>query len=809
MQARANGTGIGQPVRRREDRRLLTGAGRYSDDLNLPGQAYAVFVRSPYAHARIRALDAAAARMAPGVLAVLTAEEVQRDGLNPLPHISNSHPADIAIQNRDGSPVRRPRQQPIVWPETCHVGEIVAMVVAGSVDTAKDAAELVAIDWEPLPAVAHGLAAAADNAPRARLDSENIILDGEVGDAAMTAAAFAGAAHVVKLDTWVQRVCGVPMEPRAAVGEYDPASGLHTLHAGAGGAVSPRRDLAIVLGVPPEQARMVMHDVGGNFGTRGSFNVEFALVVWAAKRLGRPVKWTCERQEAFVCDYQARDLACSAELALDRDGNFLAMRGSNLVNQGAYAIAFGSLNKGVEIMSSIYHVPAVHFRARAALTNTLPTRPYRSSGRPEVMFVMERLIDLAAEQTGLDRIELRRRNLVPKSGMPYTNPFGMVYDSGEYHACMERVLALGDWAGFPARRAEARARGRCRGIGVANYVDTATGAPRERAEMVVKPDGVVEVAIGTVSQGQGHETSFAQLVAEWLGVPLDSVRLVTGDTARVSVGGGAHSGRALRLGSIVMFNAANAIIEKGMQIAGHVLEADTADLEFAGGEFRVKGTDRRIGVFEVAAAAERRDDLPDELRGPLGAESDETVNLAAFPYGCHVCEVEIDPETGALDIVRYAAVDDVGRAVNPMIVHGQVHGGIVQGVGQAIQEYACYNPDSGQPVAGSFMDYAMPRADRLPFFTTELSEVPSPTHPLGLRPGGEGGTTPALGVVVNAVVDALAEFGVTHIEMPVTSERVWRAIRRDANGRQRRPDPGLGRTEGRSASAPIGRLGTG
>jgi len=776
MHDAAHGTGIGQPVRRREDLRLVTGRGRYSDDLSLPGQAYAVFVRSPHAHALIKKLEVSGARAAPGVLTVLTSDEVREDGLNPLPHISNNHPADIRIQNKDGSPVVRPQHQPIVFPEVCHVGEIVAVVVAESVAAAKDAAELLAVDWEVLPAVARGLTAAEDNAPRARLDSPNIILDGEIGDETAAAAAFAKAAHVVTLDTWVNRVCGVPMEPRAAVGEYDPATGMHTCHAGAGGAVSPRRDLAMVFGIPPEQARMVMHDIGGNFGTRGSFNVEFALVVWAAKRLGRPVKWTSERQEYFVADYQARDLACHAELALDKNGTFLAMRGSNLVNQGAYAIAFGSLNKGVEIMSSIYHVPVVHFRAQAALTNTLPTRPYRSSGRPEVMFVMERLIDLAARQTGIDRIELRRRNLVPVERMPYTNPFGMVYDSGEYHDCMERVLRLGDWAGFPSRRAEAKSRGRLRGIGVANYVDTATGAPREKAEMVVKPEGIVEVTIGTVSQGQGHETSFAQLVTEFLGVPLDSIRLITGDTARVSVGGGAHSGRALRLGSIVMLNTSKAIVEKGLQIAGHVLEADVADLEFIAGNFTVKGTDRAIGIFEVAAEALRRDDLPEELRGPLGAESDETVNLAAFPYGCHVCEVEIDPETGVLDIVRYSAVDDVGRAVNPMIVHGQVHGGIVQGVGQAIMENAYYDPDSAQLLAGSFMDYAMPRADRMPFFDCEISEVPSPTHPLGIRPGGEGGTTPALGVVINAAVDALSEFGVDHIEMPATSERIWRAI---------------------------------
>jgi len=783
MDGGPSGTGIGQPVRRREDLRLLTGKGRYSDDVNLPGQAYAVMVRSPHAHALIRSIDTTAAKAATGVLVVLTHADVVADGLSPLPNIANTHPADISIQNKDGSPVVRPEQPAIIGPEVCHVGEIVAAVIATSLAAAKDAAELVAVDYEVLPAVAHALAAAAPGAPPARRNRSNIILDGEIGDQAATEVAFARAAHVVRFDTWVQRIAGVPMEPRAATGEYDAESGRYTLHAGAGGVVSPRRDLAVVMGVPPEQARVVMHDVGGNFGTRGGFNAEFAVVTWAARRVGRPVKWTCERSEYFACDHQARDLAVTAELALDGEGRFLAMRGSNLVNQGAYALAFGSLNKGVEIMSSIYHVPAVYFRARAALTNTVPTRPYRSSGRPEVMFVMERLIDLAAHQTGIDRIELRRRNLVPEAMMPYTNPFGMVYDSGHYHEVMERVLQIADWQGFPARRAEARSRGKCRGIGVANYVDTATGAPRERAEITVRPDGngEIEVVVGTVSQGQGHETSFAQLITEWLGVPLDSVRLVTGDTDRVSIGGGAHSGRALRLASIVMLNASNIIIEKGLRIAGHMLEAAAADLEFSGGAFRVKGTDRAVSLFEVARAAVERDDLPEDLRGPLRGEGDETVNLASFPYGCHVCEIEVDPDTGQSEIMRYSAVDDCGRAINPMIVHGQIQGGIAQGVGQALWEQVVYSRDNAQLLSGSFMDYAMPRADLLPFFTTQLSEVPSPLHPLGMRPAGEGGTTPALGVVINAIVDALAEFGVTHIEMPATPERVWRAI----NSRER------------------------
>jgi aerobic carbon-monoxide dehydrogenase large subunit len=768
---------IGQPVRRREDLRLLTGRGRYSDDINVPGQAYAVIVRSPHAHALIREIDTAAARAASGVLTVLTGRDMLADGLKPIPHaVRTGHPADIQLENADGSPFYIPPHYPMANDEVRHVGDIVAMVVATSRTAAQDAAELVAVNYAQLAAVVHSRQAVAAEAPRTWSDAaSNFCLDGWVGDAAATDAAFAAAAHVVRLSSSVQRIAGVTMEPRAAVGEYDAATKRYTLHAGAGGAVRPRQDMAVVLGADHQDVRMVMHDVGGNFGTRGASNPEFALVLWAAKRVGRAVKWTCERSEAFLCDYQARDLSADAELALDATGNFLAMRGTNMVNSGAYPVSFGPLHKGVEIMTSIYHVPAVHFRACATLSNTAPTRPYRSSGRPEAMFVMERLIDLAARQCGFDRIELRRRNLVPESAMPYRNPFGLEYDSGHYHEVMDRVLALADWPGFAARREQARLAGKCRGIGVANYVDTATGVPRERAEITVEPDGVVEVVIGTVSSGQGHETSFCQLVSEWLGVPLDSIRLIQGDTARVSVGGGSHSGRALRLGSIVMLGASNQIIEKGLRIASHVLEAAMADIEFAKGLFTVKGTDRSIGIFDVAVAAAQRNDLPDDLR-KLDGIGDETVNLAAFPYGCHVCEVEVDPETGAAAIVRYAAVDDVGRAVNPMIVHGQVHGGITHGISQALLENVHYDPQSGQLLSGSLMDYAIARAHEVPTYVTELSEVPSPTHPLGIRPAGEGGTTPALAAVVNAIVDALAEFGVTHIEMPATPERVWRAI---------------------------------
>jgi carbon-monoxide dehydrogenase large subunit len=778
MSDRAVGSGIGQPVRRKEDLRLVRGQGRYSDDVNLAGQAYAVMLRSPHAHARIRSIRVDDARVAPGVIAVLTCADAQAEGLGHIPHaIWSKNPAEIALHHRGGGPPNMaPHHLMARDDEVLHVGEIVAMVVAETVAQAKDGAERVIVDYESVPAIARAIDAIADGAPRVRTTfQDNISIDADVGDQAAADAAFAKAAHTVKLETWIPRVSGVPMEPRAAVGEFDPASGLHTLHAGIGGVVRPRDELMAIFRVPVEQVRVVMHDVGGNFGTRGAFNPEFGLVIWAAKKIGRPVKWTSERHEAFLCDYQGRDLHSVTELALDRDGNLLGMRGSNVVNSGGYPIAYGPLTKGLEIMSSIYHVPAVFFRGRAVMTNTMPTRPYRSAGRPEVMFIMERLLDLAALEFGFDRIELRRRNLVPESAMPYTNPFGLIYDSGDYHQVMERTLEVARWDEFPRRQTEARKHGLYRGIGIANYVDTASGAPRERAEIAVLPEGIVEVVIGTVSQGQGHETSFAQLIHEWLGVPFESVRLVTGDTARVRVGGGAHSGRALRMGSVVMLNATNEILARGRELAGLLLQVAPADIAFADGRYTVMGTDRSIGLFELARAIAAKE-LPDDQCRPLAGQSERLDATPSFPYGCHVCELEIDAETGTIRIVQYTAVDDVGRAVNPMIVHGQTHGGIAQGVGQALWEECVYDRDDAQPLAASFMDYAMPRADMLPSYTAELSEIPCVTHPLGIRPGGEGGTTPALGAVMNAVVDALAPFGVTHMDMPATPLRVWQAI---------------------------------
>ena len=769
--------GFGKPVRRREDLRLLTGKGCYSDDFNLPGQAYACMVRSPHAHARLRHIDGAGAMKVPGVIAVLTGGDAAADGLRAIPHHPvPTNPHEVPLKSRDGSDFFIAPHAPLPADTVRFVGEAVALVIAETPAAAKDGVARVSVDYEPLPAVTATVDAVAADAPLVwKETTSNVCVDSEAGDAAADAA-FRRAAHVVRLETQINRVTGVPLEPRAALGVYDEASGRYTLYAGSGGSVRIKTDLAGTLGVPESAVRVVAREVGGNYGTRNAFYPEFALVAWAAKRLGRPIKWTCDRTEAFLTDYQARDLAAQVELALDAEGNFLALRGINTSNVGAHAVSFIPLAKGVAVLPSLYRIPAASLRGRAVLSNTPPTYPYRSAGRPEVMFVIERLIDLAARRHGFDRVALRRRNLVPASAMPYRNPLGLLYDSGDYVAVQDRAVALADWARFEARRAEARRRGRYRGIGLANYLELNTGMPRERAEITVQPDGRIDLVLGTLSAGQGHETSFAQLLAEWLGVEPNHVRLITGDTDVSPVGGGSHSGRSMRLGAVVMAKASDAIVDKGKRIAAWALEAADADIEFAARRFRVKGTDRSLDLFEVAAAA-LRDHAPEALRGPLAGVSDETMSVPSFPYGCAVCEVEVDPETGVVEIVRYTSVDDCGRAVNPLILHGQTHGGIAAGAGQALWEHCVYDRATGQMQSATFMDYALPRADMLPAFTTEISEVPSTSNPLGLRGGGEGGTTPALGAVVNALVDALAELGVEHIEMPATPERVWRAIR--------------------------------
>ena len=773
-------SGIGKSLARREDARLLTGRGQYAADFNLPGQVFAYILRSPHAYAKIVAIDPAPATGAPGVLAVLIGADAVADGIGPIPHSPvPTNPHEVPLKSLDGSPFFIAPHPVLAVDAVRYVGEPVAIVIAETLSQAMDAAERVQVNYQPIASVVRSHDALPPGAPLIwPQHGSNLCVESEAGQKEIAEAAFAQAAYVAKLETTINRVTGVPMELRAALGMYDPAADKFTVHTSAGGGVNRQRDdIAGSLGVPKEAVRVVSGDVGGNFGIRNNTCPEFVLVAWAAKRVGRSVKWVCDRRDAFLTDFHGRDLMSEAELAIDKEGNFLALRATNTSNLGASAISFVPLAKGIAVASSVYDIPVSYMRGRGVVSNTTPTSAYRSAGRPEVMFVLERLIDMACRQHGFDRLELRRRNLVRPEAMPYRNPLGLVYDSGDYPASLQRATELADWAGFEQRRAEARQRGRYRGIGIAMSVELNTGAPRERAEMTIDPAGAVELVLGTMSAGQGHETSFAQIVCEWLGVQPQQVKLVTGDTDRVQAGGGSASARSMRLGSWVTAKAADEVVEKGRRIAAALLEVADLDVEFSRGRFVVRGTDRSVGLFETAAAA-LDGDVPADLRGPLIGISDQVMSIPSYPYTCAVCEVEIDPETGTVEIPNYVSIDDCGRAVNPMLIHGQSHGGIAQGIGQALSEQCVYDLGSGQLLSASLMDYAIPRADQLPLFTTEISEVPSTTNPLGMRGGSEGGITPGLAAVANAIVDALAEFGVEHIELPATPERIWRAIHR-------------------------------
>lgn len=774
---------MGQSLRRKEDPRLLTGGGRYTDDVQLPGMTHAVMIRSPHAHAEIGAIDASDALAMPGVLAVLTGKDAAEDNLQSVFHgPMHSSPPDIPLPNTDGSETYLAPHFPLPADRARHVGEAVAVVVAETAGQAADAAERVVVDWRPIPAVTGTEAAAAADAPRVWDEAANVVIDSLAGDHAAVDAAFEKAAHIVNIKTTLSRVSPVFLEPRAAVGVHDPDTGAVTLYAGSGGAVRQKREISEILNLDIDTVRVIAGDVGGNYGPRNAIYAEYPIVVWAAMRLGRPVKWTGDRSQAFLTDYQARDLVVEAELAVDAEGMFLGLRTSNLSNIGAHPVSFIPLVKGIEIMTATYRMPAVAARARGTMSNTPPTYPYRSAGRPEVIYAMERLIDMAAEAAGVDRLDIRRKNIVQPDEIPYDNRMGMVYDSGDFPEALEDAIRIGDWAGFEARQAEAAARGKKRGIGVGCYIDLSTGAPVERTEITVRTDDEVDVVIGTQSTGQGHETSFGQMVAHLIQAPFDAINLIAGDTALVKAGGGTHSGRSMRMGAVVISEAVEKIIDRGSEIAAHVLEAARSDIEYGGGAFRVAGTDRALSLFDAARAAETRSDLPEELQGPLAADAEIFRPQAAFGSGAHVCEVEIDPETGALEIVNYTAVDDVGRAINPMMIDGQTHGGIAQGAGQALMEAVRFDPETGQAIAASFMDYTLPRADTMPNFKTLIQEVPAPSNPLGVKPGSEGGTAPAVGVIANAIVDALSDLGVRHIEVPATPLKVWQSIQDAQNG---------------------------
>jgi aerobic carbon-monoxide dehydrogenase large subunit len=773
--------GIGQPVRRVEDRRFITGRGGYLDDISLPRQAYAYMLRSPHAHARIHAVDTAAFSRAPGVLAVYTGEDLARDGIGAIPCLS-------ALISRDGSPCVMPPHPAIARDRVRHVGDTVALVVAESLAAARDAAELVAVDYEPLPAAVdtgHALDAGQplvwDEAPG------NLCFDWEVGDGGAVERAVAGARHRIALELVNNRVVVNSMEPRGAVGEYDPGEDSYTLWSSTQGSHFVRNLLAeSIFKIPENRIRVVTRDVGGGFGMKLFLYPEHVLVLWAAKKLGRPIKWLPDRSDAFMTDTQGRDNITRLELALDGELRFLGLDVEILANMGAYLSNFAPeipTISGAVMYSGVYAIPSVHVGVKGVFTNTVPVDAYRGAGRPEAAYAVERLIDYAARQVGVAPQELRRRNFIKPEAMPYSTPLGLNYDSGEFARNLDQALAAADLAGFPARRAAARARGRYRGLGHAVYIEQSGFPPDEFAELRFDQSGTLTILMGTQSSGQGHQTAYTQLAVERLGVEPDKVRVLQGDTAAVSFGRGTGGSRSLPVGGASLAQAADRLIAKGRRIAAHLFEAAEADVEFADGVFTVTGTDRRLGIEEVARAAFN----PMQQAPGVEPGFDETGHFTppqpTFPNGCHVCEVEIEPETGHIDIVRYLVVDDFGTVINPLLLRGQVQGGVGQGIGQAMLERTVFDPESGQLVTGSFTDYALPRADDLPPIEFAYNVVPCRTNPLGVKGAGEAGAIGAPPALVNAVVDALAELGIEHLDMPLTPERLWQAIRAAAGSK--------------------------
>ena len=762
---------IGQPVPRSEDPVLLRGEGRYCDDVSLPGQAYAVMVRSHHAHGVIRHIDAAAARAMPGVLAIYTAADLAAGGIGPLP------PRQI-MNNRDGTPMLSPVRFALATDKVRHVGEAIAAVIAESVAAAKDAAEAIVVDIDPLPAVTAPGLAAAPGAPLVYDDVPgNVGLDFHYGDSAKVAAAFAAAAHVTRLQLRSNRIVVNPIEPRSALAQYDAERQHWTLHVESQGVFGFRNYIAGVLGVGRDKLRVLTDRVGGSFGMKQPTAAEYFCILHAARELGRPVKWTDERSGSFVSDSHGRDHEMTAELALDVEGNFLAVRLNGYGNLGAtYGAPGPATRNAVRNTLGVYRTPLIEVSTKCVFSNTTPVGAYRGAGRPEANYYMERLVDTAAAETGIDRIDLRRRNHIPPEAMPYKSPNGNTYDSGEFTALLDKAVALADWEGFTVRQAASRAHGRLRGRGIGDYLELTGVSGREMGGIRFEPNGDVTIITGTLDYGQGHASPFAQVLATRLGIPFQRIRLLQGDSDQLIAGGGTGGSKSMMTSGTAIVEASDKVVEAGRQIAAHVLEAAAPDIEFRGGRFVIAGTDRSVGLMELAARIHGGLALPADLPQTLDVSNISNGPPSAFPNGCHIAEVEIDPETGTVDVVRYAFVNDFGVVINPLLVDGQAHGGIVQGIGQALREHTVYD-DEGQLLTGSFMDYAMPRAEDAPSFVHEFHPVPATTNPLGAKGCGEAGCAGALPSVMNALVDALAEFGIRHIDMPATPERVWRAIR--------------------------------
>lgn len=759
--------GLAQPVRRVEDPRLLKGAGRYTDDIAPAGALVGIVLRSPHAAATITAIDTAAALASPGVRGIYTAADLKADGIGTLP-------CAAPVVNRDGSAMVTPPHPVLADGAVRHVGDPVAFIVADTIAQARDAAELITVDYDIHPS-ATDLATTTDPGqpvvwPEA---PGNIAFDWEIGDKAATDAAFAAAAHVTRLTVVNNRIVVSSLEARAAIGDYDAASGRWTLHANTQGGWLVKNLLGPVFGTEPDRFRVVTPDVGGGFGMKLFLYAEHVLVCYAARKLGHPVKWASERGEAFLCDTQGRDNITLGELAIDAEGHFTALRTRNVSNMGAYLSTFAPYiptYAGTSVLSSIYDFEAIYANVIGVFTHTVPVDAYRGAGRPEANYLVERLVDAAARELGIDRVELRRRNMVPPSAMPHATPVGKTYDSGDFRIVLDAALDRIDYAGIGARKAASAVRGKRRGIGLAYYLEATGGDPTERAEIRFAEDGFVDVFVGTQSTGQGHETAYVQLTATQLGIDGNRIRIRQGDTDTIPVGGGTGGARSLYSEGQAILLTANTVINKGKDAAAEEMEAAVADITFADGRFTIVGTDRSIDILDLAAARRKK--------GAAGLDAAEVapIDNHTFPNGCHMAEVEIDPETGVVSIVRYVVADDFGKTVNPLIVRGQVAGGVAQGYGQAVLENTVFDPDSGQLLSGSFMDYALPRAADLPDIEIDLLEIPCASNPLGVKGAGEAGAVGSPPAIVNAIIDALGGDGVTHLDMPATPEKVWRAI---------------------------------
>jgi aerobic carbon-monoxide dehydrogenase large subunit len=762
---------IGQSVPRFEDLRLVRGGGRYVDDIALPGMVFGHVLRSPHAHARIRSIDTSKAKAAPGVLAVLTGADWKASGFGDLP-------VPASMKRRDGSPLYRPPYPALVKDRVRWVGDYVAFVVAETKHQAADAAELIEVDYEPLPAVVSTADAASPGAPLVYDDcKDNICFVHIDGDKAATDAAFARADHVTKQRLVINRVTAATMEPRGCIGDFNVNDGRYTVYTTLQRAHPFRTELAqIVLKVPESKVRVVAGDIGGSFGMKSPVYNEVPLVLLASKLIGRPVKWTSTRSEAFLSDAQGRDNVTEAELALARNGTFLGLRVRTTMAAGAYLqMNMQACVQNFGSLAGVYRTPAIHVEGTAVFTNTNPMRPYRGNGRPEAAYVIERLVDLAADELKIDRAELRRRNNIPSDAMPYKTALTFTYDSGEFEKNMDMALALADVKGFAARKAQSKKRGKLRGLGISNTIERAAAASPEGAEIRFDRSGAATLFSGSVTQGQGHETVFKQLVCDRLGLDPAEVQYIQGDTDQVFFGEGTGGSRSATLAGSAFHVAAEKIVVKAKAIAAHMLKVPVDDVKFDDGIFSSPKTNQTVTIKEVAKLAVTPPKLPKGMEGGLIATAVYNAEVENFPNGCHVCEVEIDPETGVTEIVRYSVVDDVGTVLNPLLLHGQIVGGIAQGAGQILMEDIRFD-DSGQLVTGSFMDYAMPRATDIPVVEVKSNPVPTKTNPLGVKGAGEAGSVGAMPAVTNAIVDALAEFGVRHIEMPATPERVWRAI---------------------------------